>query len=168
MYSRTRLACAIICSALRPLLLGLALVVVSACSVGNVTPISASPASAAPAAFEPQAPRLAETGVASWYGSWHQGRLTADGERFDARAFTAAHRSLPFGTILRVTNLATGESVKVRVNDRGPYIKGRMLDLSAAAAKALGIAKDGLARVRIEMYASDQATRSSTIALASR
>src|SRR5579863_2976804 len=95
MYSRTRHVFAIICSALRPLLLGLGLVVLSACSVGHV-----APAAAAPATFEPQTPRLAETGTASWYGAWHQGRRTANGERFDARAFTAAHRSLPFGTVL--------------------------------------------------------------------
>jgi len=163
MYSRTRHAFAIICSALRPLLLGLGIVTLSACSFGHV-----APAAAAPATFEPQAPSLAETGTASWYGSWHQGRLTASGERFNARALTAAHRSLPFGTILRVTNLATGESVKVRVNDRGPYIKGRTLDLSAAAARALGITKDGVARVRIEMYAADQTTGRSTIALAAQ
>jgi rare lipoprotein A len=117
---------------------------------------------------QPQAPRLAETGTASWYGSWHQGRLTASGERFDARAFTAAHRSLPFGTILRVTNLTNGETVKVRVNDRGPYTRGRTLDLSAAAAKALGITKDGIARVRIEVFAADQMPGSRAIALASR
>ena len=163
MYSRTRHVFAIICSAFRPLLLGLGIVALSACSVGHV-----APATAAPAMFEPQAPRLAETGTASWYGSWHQGRLTASGERFNARAFTAAHRSLPFGTILRVTNLATGEMVKVRVNDRGPYIRGRTLDLSAAAAKALGITKDGVARVRIEMFAADQPPGYSTIALAAQ
>ena len=163
MYSRTRHDFSIICSALRPLLLGLGIVTLSASSFGHVTP-----AAAAPATFEPQAPSLAETGTASWYGSWHQGRLTASGERFNARALTAAHRSLPFGTILRVTNLATGESVKVRVNDRGPYIKGRTLDLSAAAARAVGITKDGVARVRIEMYAADQATGRATIALAAQ
>ena len=163
MYSRTRHVFAIICSVLRPLLLGLGLVALSACSVGHV-----APAAAAPATFEPQTPNLAETGTASWYGAWHQGRLTANGEHFDARAFTAAHRTLPFGTILRVTNLATGEMVKVRVNDRGPYIRGRTLDLSAAAAKALGITKDGVARVRIEVFAADQAAGSSTIALAAR
>ena len=163
MYSRTRHVFAVICSALRPLLLGVSVVALSACSGGPVTP-----AAAAPATFEPQAPTLAETGTASWYGRWHQGRLTASGERFDARAFTAAHRSLPFGTILRVTNLATGEMVKVRVNDRGPYVRGRTLDLSAAAAKALGITKDGVARVRIEMFAADQLPGNAMIALAAR
>jgi len=164
MYPRTRLVFAIICSALRPALLGLGLVALSACSASHVEP--AGSAAAAPAVVQSQAPNFAEIGTASWYGTWHQGRLTANGERFDARAFTAAHRSLPFGTILRVTNLATGKMVKVRVNDRGPYIKGRTLDLSAAAAKALGITKDGIARVRIETFAADQMPGSSAIALA--
>jgi rare lipoprotein A len=163
MYSRTCHVFAIICSALRSLLLGLSLVALSACSVGHV-----EPAAAAPATFQPQAPSLAATGTASWYGTRHQGRLTASGERFDARAFTAAHRSLPFGTILRVTNLANGETVKVRVNDRGPYVRGRTLDLSTAAAKALGITKDGVARVRIEVFAADQMPGSSAIALAAQ
>jgi len=164
MYPRTRLVFAIIRSALRPALLGLGLVALSACSASHVEP--AGSAAAAPAVVQSQAPTFAEIGTASWYGTWHQGRLTANGERFDARAFTAAHRSLPFGTILRVTNLATGKMVKVRVNDRGPYIKGRTLDLSAAAAKALGITKDGIARVRIETFAADQMPGSSAIALA--
>lgn len=164
MYPRTRPDFAIICSALRPALLGLGLVALSACSASHVEP--AGPAAAAPVVVQSQAPTFAEIGTASWYGAWHQGRLTANGERFDARAFTAAHRSLPFGTILRVTNLATGEMVKVRINDRGPYIKGRTLDLSAAAAKALGITKDGVGRVRIETFAADQLPGSSTIALA--
>jgi len=163
MYSRKCHVVAIICSDLRSLMFGASLVTLGACSVGHV-----EPAAAAPAVVQRQTPSLAETGTASWYGSWHQGRLTASGERFNARAFTAAHRSLPFGTIIRVTNLATGETVKVRVNDRGPYIRGRTLDLSAAAAKALGITKDGVARVRIEMYAADQLPGSSTIALAAR
>ena len=163
MHSRARLVFAIIPSVLRASLLGLSLVTLGACSVGHV-----EPATAAPAMVQRQTPSLAETGTASWYGSWHQGRLTASGERFNARAFTAAHRSLPFGTILRVTNLANGETVKVRVNDRGPYIRGRTLDLSAAAARALGITKDGIARVRIEVFTADQMPGSPAIALASQ
>lgn len=164
MYSRTRHVFAIICYTLRPSLLGLSLVTLSACSTGHVEP--AGSVAAAPAVVQSQGPTYAETDTASWYGLRHQGRLTANGERFDARAFTAAHRRLPFGTILRVTNLANGKTVKVRVNDRGPYIKGRTLDLSAAAAKALGITKDGIARVRIETFAADQMPGSSAIALA--
>lgn len=101
-------------------------------------------------------PTFTETGIASWYGPQHQGRRTADGGRFDMRKLTAAHRRLAFGTVVRVTNLATGRMVKVRVNDRGPYIKGRIIDLSAAAGEALGIDEDGVAPVRLEVYASDQ------------
>lgn len=103
-------------------------------------------------------PTYSERGTASWYGSAHQGRTTANGEVFDQRALTAAHRNLPFGTIARVTNISTGRSVKVRINDRGPYVHGRIVDLSKRAADAIGIT--GTARVRIEVYASDQQTTS--------
>jgi peptidoglycan lytic transglycosylase len=104
----------------------------------------------------PERASFTQEGVASWYGKTHQGRLTANGERFDMRALTAAHRSLPFGTVVRVTNLDTGRTVRLRVNDRGPYVGGRILDLSVAAAAALGLKEDGLARVRIDVFASDQ------------
>jgi rare lipoprotein A (peptidoglycan hydrolase) len=97
-----------------------------------------------------------QAGKGSWYGRWHQGRKTASGERFNMYQMTAAHRSLPLGTVVRVTNLATGKSVKVRINDRGPYYKGRVIDLSAAAARALGISQKGTARLQIEAFASDQ------------
>jgi rare lipoprotein A len=97
-----------------------------------------------------------QAGKGSWYGRWHQGRKTANGERFNMYQMTAAHRSLPLGTIVRVTNPATGKSVKVRINDRGPYYSGRVIDLSAAAARALGISKKGTARLQIEAFASDQ------------
>ena len=90
----------------------------------------------------------AETGRASWYAL--HGNRTASGERFDASAMTAAHRSYPFGTRLRVTNLANGRSVVVRVNDRGPVVRGRVIDVSRAAAEALGFKKGGTTRVRIE------------------
>jgi rare lipoprotein A (peptidoglycan hydrolase) len=97
-----------------------------------------------------------QAGKGSWYGRWHNGRKTASGERFNMYQMTAAHPSLPLGTIVRVTNPATGKSVKVRINDRGPYYKGRVIDLSAAAARALGISKNGTARLQIEAFASDQ------------
>ncbi len=77
------------------------------------------------------------------------------GERFDMTDFTAAHRTLPFGTVVRVTNLHNGKFVKARINDRGPHVKGRVIDLSMAAARALGI-RDGLGRVRLEAFRSDQ------------
>lgn len=85
--------------------------------------------------------------TASWYGVRHHGRLTASGERFDRNALTAAHRTLPLGTLLRVVNPATGAAVLVRINDRGPYIRGRDLDLSQAAARRLGFERRGVALV---------------------
>ncbi len=90
-------------------------------------------------------------GMASYYGPGFANRPTANGERFDPRAMTAAHRSLPFGTRVRVTNLENGRQVVVRINDRGPYRKGRVLDLSRAAAHKLGFLDDGVAHVRIEV-----------------
>jgi rare lipoprotein A len=92
-----------------------------------------------------------EVGRASWYGPYHQGRKTASGERFDMNKLTAAHPTLPLGTEARVTNLETGRSVDVKVNDRGPYVKGRSIDLSAKAAQAIGMKKRGVATVRIEV-----------------
>ncbi len=91
-----------------------------------------------------------QTGVASWYGKSHHGRTTANGEKFDMEALTAAHRTLPFGTIVKVTNLSNNRSVTVRINDRGPYVAGRIIDLSARAARDLGIIENGVARVRLE------------------
>ena len=88
-------------------------------------------------------------GHASWYGPGFHGRRSANGERFDQNALTAAHKTLPFGTLLLVTNLRNKKSVLVRINDRGPYIPGRMLDLSAAAAKTIGIS--GVGEVRIDI-----------------
>jgi len=90
-------------------------------------------------------------GKASWYGPGFHGRRTANGERFNTWAYTAAHRSLPFGTKVRVTNLRNGEAVVVRINDRGPYIGGRVIDLSKAAAQAIGMIRSGTAPVRIEI-----------------
>ena len=84
-----------------------------------------------------------QRGVASWYGPGFHGRLTANGERFDMNELTAAHKTLPFGTRVLVHNPRTGKEVVVRINDRGPFIKGRMIDLSKAAAKALGFKSRG-------------------------
>jgi rare lipoprotein A len=86
-------------------------------------------------------------GLASYYGESFRGRPTASGEKFDPGALTAAHRTLPFGTCLRVENPANGRTVEVRVNDRGPYARGRILDLSEAAARALDLVRAGVARV---------------------
>jgi len=92
-----------------------------------------------------------QTGMASWYGVEEEGKLTADGERFDRHQLTAAHRKLPFNTVLRVTNRENGRVVEVRVNDRGPYKKNRVLDLSEAAAKALDMKTEGVTPVKIEV-----------------
>ncbi len=98
-------------------------------------------------------PVSSETGLASWYGPPYHHRQAADGSIFDQNALTAAHRTLPLGTIVRVTNFASGESVVVKITDRGPFVRGRVLDLSLAAAKAIGVYRAGVARVRIDVYA---------------
>ncbi|MBD3320506.1 MAG: septal ring lytic transglycosylase RlpA family protein [Chitinivibrionales bacterium] len=90
-------------------------------------------------------------GVASYYGRKFHGKKTASGERFDMFAHTAAHRSLPFGTKVKVTNLDNGKSVIVTINDRGPYKKGRIIDLSKGAARKIGLVQTGTARVRLEI-----------------
>lgn len=92
-----------------------------------------------------------QTGLASWYGEPHHGRLTASGEVFNMNALTAAHRTLPLGTRLLVTDLESGKSVEVRVNDRGPFVGDRILDLSYAAARALGGVGRGVIRVRLRV-----------------
>ena len=101
-----------------------------------------------------------ERGDASWYGPDFQGKTTADGEIFNMYDLTAAHRHLPFGSVVRVTNLTNGASVEVRINDRGPFVKGRILDLSEAAADVLDMKKTGTAPVKIEVVepASAEAT----------
>ena len=87
---------------------------------------------------------------ASWYGPGFHGRLTANGEIYDQMSFTAAHKSWKFGTLLKVTNLRNKRSVVIRINDRGPYIAGRDLDLSKAAALELGMIKRGVAKIKVE------------------
>lgn len=91
-----------------------------------------------------------QTGEASWYGRYHQGRKTANGDRFDQNDLTAAHPTLPLGTEATITNLDNGKSVRVIINDRGPYAKGRDLDLSRAAARQIGVTENGAAPVRID------------------
>ncbi|MGH7827538.1 MAG: septal ring lytic transglycosylase RlpA family protein [Candidatus Binatia bacterium] len=91
------------------------------------------------------------TGEASWYGPGFHGKKTASGEIFDQGKLTAAHRTFPLGSRARVTHLGNGKSVEVEINDRGPYVDGRIIDLSQAAARALGIIEDGIAPVRVEL-----------------
>jgi rare lipoprotein A len=93
---------------------------------------------------------LPQTGEASWYGAQHQGKRTASGSLYDQAKLTAAHRSLPFGTRVRVTNVSNGKSVDVAITDRGPYVGNRIIDLSRAAAQALGMIESGTATVRLE------------------
>mgnify|MGYP001361088407 FL=1 len=87
---------------------------------------------------------------ASWYGPGFHGRKTANGEVYDQNSFTAAHKSLKFGTLLKITNLKNNKSVVIRINDRGPYINGRDLDLSKAAASELGMVRKGVAKLKVE------------------
>jgi rare lipoprotein A len=92
-------------------------------------------------------PHYYQVGVASWYGPGFQGKPTANGELYDMYSFTAAHKTLPFGTVVKVVDLETGRSVVVRINDRGPFVPGRIIDLSYAAAEALGMVEKGTAKV---------------------
>jgi rare lipoprotein A len=93
-----------------------------------------------------------QVGTASWYGDYFQGKQTASGEPYDMRDFTAAHRTLPLGSYVRVTNLRNGNAVVVRINDRGPVVDGRIIDVSYNAARALGFKERGLQKVRLDLY----------------
>jgi|GEM_PF-998009 len=99
-----------------------------------------------------QTPSFQQTGLASWYGPGFYGRKTASGDRFKKQSFTCAHRQLPFGTELSVTNLENGKTIQVTVNDRGPYVRNKIVDLSYAAARELGILKKGYARVELKTF----------------
>lgn len=119
------------------------------------TPLPPPPPSApAPAAL---APESGETGLASWYGHPYHGRASASGEIYDMEQMTAAHRTLPFGTIVRVHDLDNDKSVDVRINDRGPFVDGRVIDLSHAAARAIAMIGPGTARVRLEILSAPAA-----------
>ena len=128
-------------------------------------PRPARPAPAAPAPAQPNEvatddetyvathkPIYSEEGVASWYGPPYHNRQGANGKTFDQNAMTAAHRTLPMGSLIVVTNEKTGQSATMRVTDRGPFVQGRLLDLSKASAKATGVYLPGLATVRIDVY----------------
>jgi peptidoglycan lytic transglycosylase len=94
---------------------------------------------------------MKERGIASWYGDDFHGWVTASGEMYDMHTLTAAHRTLPLGTIVRVTNVVNGRNVVIRINDRGPYVNGRILDLSYAAAKRLDMLHDGISAIQLEV-----------------
>ena len=100
----------------------------------------------------PEEITLVSEGKASYYGKRFRGKMTASGEPFSLSHFTAAHRSLPFGTSVRVINLDNGKNVVVRINDRGPYLHGRIIDISPAAAREIGLFGKGTANVRLEAY----------------
>jgi rare lipoprotein A len=101
-------------------------------------------------------PLLIETGIASWYGAPYHNRRGSNGEVYDMHAMTAAHRTLPLGSIVRVTYIANGESAVVRITDRGPFIEGRIVDLSQAAALKIGLVRKGTAQVRLEVLKTPQ------------
>ncbi|HJT23170.1 MAG TPA: septal ring lytic transglycosylase RlpA family protein [bacterium] len=90
-------------------------------------------------------------GIASWYGEEFNGRLTASGEVYDMYKMTAAHKTLPLGTMVRVTNEDNGKTIEVKINDRGPYVKGRIIDLSKTAGRAIGMREAGTAKVKLEV-----------------
>jgi len=120
-------------------------------AVAQVAGAPSAPSVGAKLAVVEQAFEAVGEGTASYYGRELAGNRTSSGERFDPAAFTCAHRTLPLGTKLRVTNLANGRSVIVRVNDRGPFTRGRILDVSLAAAREIAMVGPGHARVRLEV-----------------
>jgi rare lipoprotein A len=129
---------------LAPALALLLLVVVAGCAHRQVEPVTAAELAA-------PKPGSVERGEASWYGHPYHGRRTASGERYDMHQLTAAHRTLPFDTWVEVTRRDNGRSVEVRINDRGPFIAGRVIDLSYAAARRVGLDVDGVAPVEVEV-----------------
>ena len=116
------------------------------------------PAPAAPARIG-----STETGVASWYGIPYHGRRAASGEIFDMEQLTAAHRTLPFETWVEVTNLTNGKRIDVRINDRGPFVDGRIIDLSQAAAREIDMLRAGIARVRLRVIPPPGRARSAAV-----
>lgn len=145
-------------------------------AVRNVSPPTSRPSAGADHVQQPAvaprkgaAPKRADVrakpdGLASYYANRYHGRLTANGERFDVRKMTAAHRTLAFGTRVRVTNASNGRSVVVRVNDRGPFVAGRVIDLSPAAARQLDMLRAGLVPVRLEVLGSGTSQRGAVAA----
>ena len=118
---------------------------------------SSSSGEAAISEIDPDAkPLLVETGIASWYGAPYHNRRGSNGEIYDMHAMTAAHRTLPLGSVVRVTCVENGESAIVRITDRGPFIEGRIVDLSQAAALKIGLVRKGTAQVRLEVLKAPQ------------
>jgi len=131
-----------------PLIIGVGIAFLISGCTRSLSQRRPSPPRAAPAPYHPQPDQL---GRASWYGPGFHGRRTANGERYDQNGLTAAHRTLPLGSEVHVTNVANGKSVRVRINDRGPFVRGRVIDLSRGAAKQLGIIRRGTGQVRVHV-----------------
>lgn len=134
------------------LVLGALLLLINACGTTSRIGKESSPPST-----DTKIGEVIEEGVASWYGPNFHGKLTANGETYDMDGLTAAHRTLPFNTVLRVENIDNGKSVVVRINDRGPYAKNRIIDLSREAAKKIGVLGPGTARVQLVLLEGDLA-----------
>ena len=139
----------------RAFFVGVALLVAQGCSMVSEpmssTVISKPDTVNIPSAAPTAPVRPVRMGQASWYGPGFSGKKTASGDVFDEEKFTAAHKTIPLGSRAKVTNLANGKSVEVEINDRGPFVEGRIIDLSQAAAQALGIIDRGTAKVRIDV-----------------
>lgn len=125
---------------------GMGLIALSLSACASLTPPSSQPRF-----YNERKVVSTEEGMASYYGGRWIGRLTANGERYRATDVTAAHKKLPFNSMVRVTNLKNGKSVIVRINNRGPYVKGRIIDLSVVAAKQIDMISAGVTRVRLEV-----------------
>lgn len=138
---------------------------VMGCAVAALVVLSprteARPSGAVSIIYPISTPSRSEVGIASWYGQAFHGNLTANGEIYDMNELTAAHRVLPMGTRVKVTNLLNLKSVLVRINDRGPAIQGRLIDVSMAAAKSIGMVGLGLAPVRLEIVSKQSPPPSS-------
>lgn len=134
---------------MRLLLLSVTVLLLSACASKPLPVIAPEPEPVAVILEEPSEPTFSQQGRASWYGNRHHGKKTASGEPFNQHALTAAHRTLPFGTRIKVTNVSNQRSVVVRVNDRGPFSKNRVLDVSRKAAEELGMINSGTATISL-------------------
>ena len=124
-------------------------------SILIVCAFAASIVSCAGTKYEKPALIKYQTGISSWYGEWHRGHKTANGEIFNPDKLSAAHRKLRLGTIVKVTNLKNGKTIVVRINDRGPYVGKRILDLSREASRRLDFENDGLTKVKIEIVVTE-------------
>jgi rare lipoprotein A len=146
------------------------LFMLTGCATGSVVPepvpraaVPPRPSTPRPPSPRPPAPRpddVDQTGQASWYGRQHHGKRTASGETYDMNKLTAAHRTLPLGTRVLVTNVDNGRTVEVRINDRGPFVGNRVLDLSYAAARRLGAVGDGVIPVTVKVLSDGTAAGS--------